>query len=61
MKNFLAHVCHMEMYLQGPSRSGGGARFEESGYAVSALQVPFLASRHWVDVYTCSHYIKYII
>eukprot|EP00435_Cladocopium_sp_Y103_P009492 s4776_g2.t1 len=26
------------MYLQGPSRSGGGARFEEAGYAVSALQ-----------------------
>lgn len=20
VKNFLAHVCHMEMYLQGPSR-----------------------------------------
>lgn len=38
VKNFLAHVCHMEMYLQGPSRSGGGARFEEAGYAVSALQ-----------------------
>jgi len=38
VKNFLAHVCHMEMYLQGPSRSGGGARFDEAGYAVSALQ-----------------------
>jgi hypothetical protein len=22
VKNFLAHVCHMEMYLQGPSRRG---------------------------------------
>ena len=25
-----------------PCRSGGGARFEEAGYAVSALQAPYI-------------------
>lgn len=37
----LAHVAHVEMYLQGAAgRSGSSeaARFEEAGYAVSALQ-----------------------
>lgn len=41
MRHWLAHVTHVEMYLQGAaSRSGSteAARFEEVGYAVSAMQ-----------------------
>merc|ERR1712039_941244 len=35
----LAHVAHVEMYLQGAAGNGfKEARFEEAGYAVSALQ-----------------------
>jgi len=35
----LAHVAHVEMYLQSASgRSGGSANLEEAGYAVSTLQ-----------------------
>lgn len=40
-QNRLAHVAHMEMYLQGAAGRSGtndAARFEEAGYAVSALQ-----------------------
>eukprot|EP00440_Ansanella_granifera_P061217 gb/GFBE01066361.1/.p1 GENE.gb/GFBE01066361.1/~~gb/GFBE01066361.1/.p1 ORF type:complete len:461 (+),score=93.76 gb/GFBE01066361.1/:1-1383(+) len=41
VKHNLAHIAHVEMYLQGAAgRSGSSeaARFEEAGYAVSALQ-----------------------
>jgi len=41
LKHRLAHVAHVEMYLQGAAgRSGSNeaARFEEAGYAVAALQ-----------------------
>mmetsp|Transcript_29080 Transcript_29080/g.83349 ORF Transcript_29080/g.83349 Transcript_29080/m.83349 type:complete len:472 (+) Transcript_29080:38-1453(+) len=41
LQHRLAHVAHVEMYLQGAAgRSGSNeaARFEEAGYAVSALQ-----------------------
>eukprot|EP00927_Polykrikos_kofoidii_P051006 TRINITY_DN44823_c0_g1_i1.p1 TRINITY_DN44823_c0_g1~~TRINITY_DN44823_c0_g1_i1.p1 ORF type:complete len:470 (+),score=71.28 TRINITY_DN44823_c0_g1_i1:128-1537(+) len=41
MKDRLAHIAYVEMYLQGAAgRSGSNeaARFEEAGYAVSALQ-----------------------
>lgn len=36
LQHRLAHVAHVEMYLQGAS--GSEARFEEAGYAVTALQ-----------------------
>jgi len=41
LKDRLAHIAYVEMYLQGAAgRSGSNesARFEEAGYAVSALQ-----------------------
>lgn len=41
LKDRLAHIAYVEMYLQGAAgRSGSNeaARFEETGYAVSALQ-----------------------
>merc|ERR1712232_18162 len=41
VKQFLAHIAHVEMYLEGAAgRSGSSevARFEEAGYAVCALQ-----------------------
>lgn len=44
LQHRLAHVAHVEMYLQGAAgRSGSNeaARFEEAGYAVSALQAAF--------------------
>lgn len=37
LKSRLAHVAHVEMYLQGATRSEA-ARFEEAGYAVAAFQ-----------------------
>lgn len=36
LQHRLAHVAHVEMYLQGAG--GSEARFEEAGYAVTALQ-----------------------
>lgn len=39
LRQRLAHVAHVEMYLQGAAgRSGSSAAIEEAGYAVSALQ-----------------------
>jgi len=41
LEHRLAHVAHVEMYMQGAagwSGSNEAARFEEAGYAVSALQ-----------------------
>mmetsp|Transcript_95401 Transcript_95401/g.309138 ORF Transcript_95401/g.309138 Transcript_95401/m.309138 type:complete len:503 (+) Transcript_95401:135-1643(+) len=41
LRQRLAHVAHVEMYLQGAAGLSGNvqvARFEEAGYAVSALQ-----------------------
>eukprot|EP00933_Yihiella_yeosuensis_P035495 TRINITY_DN2904_c0_g1_i4.p1 TRINITY_DN2904_c0_g1~~TRINITY_DN2904_c0_g1_i4.p1 ORF type:complete len:443 (-),score=74.41 TRINITY_DN2904_c0_g1_i4:263-1591(-) len=41
VQHFFAHVAHVDMYLQTASSKSGGtesARFEEAGYAASALQ-----------------------
>ena len=40
-------ISYIYIYMAGsfhstPCRSGGGARFEEAGYAVSALQAPYI-------------------
>jgi len=40
-EHWLAHIAHVEMYIQkatGRSGNNEAARFEEAGYAVSALQ-----------------------